>query len=430
MLFKDFNLDARITSSLPEDFSVPTPIQASAIPAVMEGRDVLGLAQTGTGKTAAFVLPLLHKLLNNPSNNVSAVIIAPTRELVEQIHSCVKLFTAKTELKSICVYGGVNINQQIRQLQRGVDIVVACPGRLLDLINRKCIKLDSVQVLILDEADQMFDMGFLPDIKRIVSRLPRERQNLLFSATMPAEIKHLAMDLLQDPVTVKVKIAEPLSTISHSLYAIQQERKTNLVMKLLKDTEMESVLIFTRTKHRAKRLGNGLKDAGYKAASLQGNLSQGQRNEAMKGFRAGRYKILVATDIAARGIDVSSVTHVINFDMPNTVTAYTHRIGRTGRAARTGAAYTLATREDRAMIKAIEKNMGAVIDRKEVEGMTEDLSWLKFEETPRGARGPRSFGGRSNRGGYRGAGAGNARSNGNSNRRPNRSYQRAGATQR
>jgi len=428
MLFNDFNLDSRITSSLPEEFSVPTPIQASAIPPVMEGKDVLGLAQTGTGKTAAFVLPVLHKLLNNPSNQVSAVIIAPTRELVEQIQACVKQLSANTDLKSISVFGGVNINQQIRQLQRGVDIVVACPGRLLDLLNRKSINLSSVQVLILDEADQMFDMGFLPDIKRIVARLPKERQNLLFSATMPPEIKHLAMDLLTNPVTVKMQITEPLSTISHSLYPIQQEKKINLVMSLLKETEMESVLIFTRTKHRAKKLGNSLKDAGYKATSLQGNLSQGQRNEAMKGFRAGRYKILVATDIAARGIDVSSVSHVINFDMPNTVTAYTHRIGRTGRAARSGEAFTLATREDRVMIKAIEKNMGNTIDRREVEGVTESLSILQFENAPRRARGPRSSGGNQRGRGFEGRSAGgNVRSSSNSNRRPNRSFQRSGA---
>ncbi|MGD9331767.1 MAG: DEAD/DEAH box helicase, partial [Desulfobacterales bacterium] len=345
----------------------PTPIQAEAIPTVMEGRDVMGLAQTGTGKTAAFVLPILNRLINGPRGTLRALIVAPTRELAEQIHEAIGLLARKTGLKSATAYGGVNINPQIDRFRRGIDILVACPGRLLDHMDRKTVRLHKLEVLVLDEADQMFDMGFLPDIRRIVAKTPRERQTLLFSATMPPEIRRLASETLTRPVTVQMGRTAPAETVSHALYPVAPHLKTAILLKLLNRTDAGSVLIFTRTKHRAKSLGRKLDKAGYRSASLQGNLSQNRRKAAMNGFRDGTFQILVATDIAARGIDVSQISHVINYDIPNTPEAYIHRIGRTGRAARTGDAFTLATQEDQGMVRSIERLLGSPLERKHLE---------------------------------------------------------------
>jgi ATP-dependent RNA helicase RhlE len=278
----------------------------------------------------------------------------------------------KTGLRGVTVYGGVNINPQINKLKRGVDIVVACPGRLLDHIGQGTIDLSKLEVLVLDEADHMFDMGFLPDIKRILKSIPSKRQTLLFSATMPQQIKKLAHEVLHDPVTIQVDNAAAAVTVSHALYPVAQHLKTKLLMELLHHTNTESVLIFTRTKHRAKRLGEQLEKAGYTATSLQGNLSQNRRQAALNGFRDGTYQILVATDIAARGIDVSQISHVINYDIPDTPEAYVHRIGRTGRAARTGDAFTLVSREDDLMVRTIEKKLGKSLERKKVEGFDYD----------------------------------------------------------
>ena len=349
-------------------YSVPTPIQAEAIPPVMQGRDVMGLAQTGTGKTAAFVLPILQRLINGPRGHVRALILAPTRELAEQIHEAIGALGKQTGLRSVTIYGGVGVHPQVSALRRGVEIVVACPGRLLDHIGERTITLAGVEVLVLDEADRMFDMGFLPDIRRILRHLPVQKQTLLFSATMPADINRLAQDVLRDPVTVRVGSAEPIGTVSHALYPVAQHLKTGLLMELLKHTDTELVLIFTRTKHRAKRVGEILDKEGYAVASLQGNLSQNRRQAALDGFREGKYQILVATDIAARGIDVAQISHVINYDMPDTADAYTHRIGRTGRAARTGDAFTLVTDEDVDMVRAIERVLAAKIERRYVQG--------------------------------------------------------------
>jgi ATP-dependent RNA helicase RhlE len=262
----------------------------------------------------------------------------------------------------------VGINPQIQKLKKGVEIVVACPGRLLDHIGQGTIDLSRLEVLVLDEADQMFDMGFFPAIRQILKKLPRERQTLLFSATMPDEIRRLAHDVLSDPVTVQVGNTAPPVTVSHALYPVSQHLKTPLLLELLQHTDTESVLVFTRTKHRAKRLGEQLAKAGYKAASLQGNLSQNKRQAALDGFRDGSFQILVATDIAARGIDVSQVSHVINYDIPDTPEAYVHRIGRTGRAARSGDAFTLVTGEDTAMVRTIEKVLGSSLERRKVDG--------------------------------------------------------------
>jgi len=369
--FNNFDLDSRLLSCLPKDFVTPTPIQTQAIPLILSGKDLLGLARTGSGKTAAFILPILEMLKGSPRGRVAAIIIAPTRELVGQIDTCLKMFARNLGLKSCCVYGGTSINSQIRQLREGVEIIVACPGRLLDIMRRKVLDLSSVKTLVLDEADQMFDMGFLRDIKAIVAALPKNRQNLLFSATMPAEIKELAVQILKNPTTVNVKDHLPTGKIFHAFYPVKQERKTELLLKLMDGVEMNSLLIFTRTKARAKKLSISLKEAGHKAACIQGNLSQTRREEAMKGFRNGKYQTLVATDIAARGIDVSTVSHVINFDIPDTVTAYTHRSGRTGRAERSGDAYTFFTAEDRSTLAAISKELGEQVKMREIEGLTE-----------------------------------------------------------
>ena len=364
MDFQTFDFQPQIMSGIKAaGYLSPTPIQQQAIPPVLNGSDVMGLAQTGTGKTAAFALPILQRLSSGGKGYVRALIVAPTRELAEQIHEAFNSLGQQTGLRSITVYGGVGINPQIAKLKRGTEIVVACPGRLLDHIKQGTIDLSKLDVLVLDEADQMFDMGFFPDIRRILKHLPKERQTLLFSATMPKEIRHLAHEVLHDAVTVQVGTTAPAETVSHALYPVAQHLKTALLRELLKRTDTESVLVFTRTKHRAKRLGQQLDRDGYRATSLQGNLSQNQRQKALDGFREGTFQILVATDIAARGIDVSQVSHVVNYDIPSTPEAYIHRIGRTGRATRKGDAFTLITNEDRGMVRAIEKLLNSTIER-------------------------------------------------------------------
>ena len=396
MEFQEFNLHPVIAASIKEaGYVTPTPIQQQAIPTVMEGRDVMGLAQTGTGKTAAFALPVLNRLMEGPRGSVRALVVAPTRELAEQIHESFVTLGKGTRLRSVTVYGGVNVNPQIQALKNGVEIVVACPGRLLDHIGQGTINLSGLEVLILDEADQMFDMGFLPDIRRILGHIPAKRQTLLFSATMPPSINKLAHDILNNPVTVQVGNTAPPVTVSHALYPVEQHLKTALLMELLKHTDTDSVLIFTRTKHRAKRLGEQLEAAGYKAASLQGNLSQNRRQAALDGFRDGTYQILVATDIAARGIDVSQISHVINYDIPDTPEAYVHRIGRTGRAAKSGDAFTMVCSDDAVMVRTIEKKLGAPLERRTVDGFDytvpapkKDAEFARPPREPRPTRKP------------------------------------------
>ena len=369
MSFTRFNFHARIMAGVQAlGYVEPTPIQLQAIPPVLQGRDVMGLAQTGTGKTAAFALPILQRLIQRPGRHVRALIVAPTRELAEQIHDTIRALGQRTSLRSITLYGGVSLSPQIYQLRRGADIVVACPGRLLDHLGQGTVDLSGLEVLVLDEADRMFDMGFLPDIRRIVQSLPAQRQTLLFAATMPDDVRSIAQDILQDPVTVQVGAMVPVSTVSHALYPVEPHRKTASLLALLRHTDLVSVLVFTRTKHRAKRVAQQLADAGYGATSLQGNLSQRQRQAALDGFREGAFQILVATDIAARGIDVARISHVINYDMPDTAEAYTHRIGRTGRAAKTGEAFTLVTSEDAAMVRTIERGLGAPLERRTLPG--------------------------------------------------------------
>ncbi len=359
MSFTAFQFHPQIQTALDNcGYASPTPIQEQAIPPVLNGRDLLGLAQTGTGKTAAFVLPILQRLHAGPTGKVRALIVAPTRELAEQIHEYIVKMAEHTHLRSIVIYGGVSKHTQINKIRQGAEIVVACPGRLLDLVNSKAINLSTVEMLILDEADHMFDQGFLPDIRRILSKLPRRRQTLVFSATMPKEIRSLAEDILTQPATVQINHTKPTASISHSFYKVEQRNKTNLLKKILRDKQLTTAIVFTRTKHKAKSLAFQLQKTGCKATSLQGNLSQQKRQQALEGFKSGTYNILVATDIAARGIDVSGISHVINFDMPATTETYTHRTGRTGRASCTGAAFTFATADDNKMTRALERSLG------------------------------------------------------------------------
>lgn len=385
MSFQTFKLHPAVAAGVDAaGYTAPTPIQTQAIPSVLAGKDVMGLAQTGTGKTAAFVLPILNRLMGGKRGTTRALIVAPTRELAEQIHESIAILGKKTGLKSISIYGGVAIGPQISAAKRA-DIIVACPGRLLDHIGRRTVNLSALEVLVLDEADHMFDMGFLPDIRRILKQIPAKRQSLLFSATMPPEIRHLAGESLTNPVTVQVGITAPAETVSHALFPVAQHQKTPLLLKLLQQTRTDSVLVFTRTKHRAKRLGEQLSRAGYKTASLQGNLSQNRRQDAINGFRDGTYQILVATDIAARGIDIANVSHVINYDIPNTADAYIHRIGRTGRAAHTGDAFTMITDEDTQMVRAIDRVLGSKIERRTLPDFHYDAPGAKADQPARAA---------------------------------------------
>ena len=371
MDFEQFSLDPRIRAGIKAaGYTTPTPIQQKAIPFVLQGRDILATAQTGTGKTAAFVLPILERLNKGPSGRVRALIVAPTRELAEQIHQVSVDLGGRTGVRSVAVYGGVSKNGQVEALRRGAEIVVACPGRLLDLANDRCIDLSRVEVLVLDEADRMCDMGFLPDIRRILKLVPTRRQTLFFSATMPEEIRELAGSILTNPVTVQVGVIAPARTVSHALYPVSQGLKKELLLATLEHTATGRVLIFTRTKYRARNLARDLEKLKYRVAALQGNMTQNRRQEAIDGFRDGKYDILVATDIAARGIDVTEISHVVNFDMPDTVDAYTHRIGRTGRALKTGEAFTFMTQDDEPLVREIEKVLGRRIERRRVPGFS------------------------------------------------------------
>ncbi|MCH7735924.1 MAG: DEAD/DEAH box helicase [Chloroflexi bacterium] len=370
MNFQEFSLHPQVLAGVSSvGYTKPTPIQEKAIPVALQGRDLLGLAQTGTGKTAAFALPILHRLATTPpKRGVRCLVIAPTRELAEQILQAFRELGQHLGLKSIAIYGGVSKGPQLAGIRRGAQIVVACPGRLLDHISQKDIDLSGVEVLVLDEADTMCDMGFLPDVRRILDQLPTDRQTLFFSATMPAEIRSLAVKILKDPEMVQIGAIAPAKTVSHALYPVPENLKKDLLLALLQQTPTGRALVFTRTKHRARTLALALAKKSFRVAALQGNMSQNARQQAMDGFRAGKFDIMVATDIAAHGIDVPEVSHVINFDFPNTADTYLHRIGRTGRAEQTGEAFTLAGAEDGAMIREVEKELGAKIERRRLPG--------------------------------------------------------------
>jgi ATP-dependent RNA helicase RhlE len=388
MRFKELQLDPRLLTEVARmGYTETTPIQSRSIPLIMQGRDILGQAQTGTGKTAAFALPILNRLLRSPGGKIRALIIAPTRELAEQIHVSFGELGRGTGIRSMTVYGGVAMGPQISRLRAGPDIVVACPGRLLDHMDNGRIDLSGIEYLVLDEADRMLDMGFLRDIRSILKGLPKRRQTLLFSATLTPDIRRLASDFMHAPASVDIGQSAPVETVSHAIYPVEQNKKTTLLIKLLKRTDAGSVIVFTRTKHRAKKVGRQLMESGFRTVSLQGNLSQSRRQEALDGFRNGKYQILVATDIAARGIDVSTISHVINYDMPDTVDAYTHRIGRTGRVDRRGDAFTLSTDEDETMVRTIELLIGSRIERRYMEGLDHMKRGPKRVE---GTRRPRS----------------------------------------
>lgn len=364
MSFESFNLNPSVMAGVHECGYVScTPIQLEAIPQVMAGRDVIGLAQTGTGKTAAFVLPILQRLMRSPRHRVGALILSPTRELAEQTCEAANELGKHTGLNAVAVYGGVSMERQILAVRGGAEIVVACPGRLLDHLWRGTIDLRYLEVLVIDEADRLFDMGFLPDVRNILRCIIQPRQTLLFSATMPPDIRRLVQDILHDPVTVQIGHTMPAATVSHTLYPVGQELKTDLLKELLRRTSTQSVLVFTRTKIRAERVAEQLRRAGFRATSLQGNLSQYQRQAALDGFRAGRIKVLVATDIAARGIDVLEISHVINYDMPDSPDSYIHRIGRAGRIGRSGEAFTFVTSQDGQMVRSLEQILNGQIKR-------------------------------------------------------------------
>lgn len=370
MNFDSFSFHPQIKAGIDaEGYTTPTPIQLKTIPAILDGRDVMGLAQTGTGKTAAFALPILQRLMSGPRGKLRALILAPTRELAEQTYVAIRSLGRKTGLRCITVYGGVNMQPQIKGLRSGAEIVVACPGRLLDLMGQKNVDLSAVEVLVLDEADEMLDMGFIPAIRKIIAAIPQKRQTLLFSATMPTEIRGLVTEMQRSPFTVEIGESRPVETVSHAVYPVEQTHKVEMLLKLLGQAGDGQVLVFTRTKHRAEKLAQQLGKAGISATSLQGNLSQNRRQDAMQRFRSGRAQVMVATDIAARGIDVTQITHVINYDMPDTAVAYTHRIGRTGRMTRLGTALSLVTQEDVPMIRTIERLLGSSIEQRQIEGM-------------------------------------------------------------
>jgi len=369
MNFETFNFHPSIMAGVRAlGYSVPTPIQLKAIPLIMQGRDIIGLAQTGTGKTAAFVLPILQRLQQSPRSCVRTLIVSPTRELAEQTCEVINDLGSETGLNSVAIYGGMNMEKQIKELRSGVEIVVACPGRLLDHLWKGTINLSELEVLVIDEADRMFDMGFLPDIRNIMACIMNKRQTLLFSATMPNDIRKLTREILNNPVTVQIDRTLPAKTVSHALYPVKQHLKTELLKEILKKTVTKSVLVFTRTKHRAERVAQQLIRSGYRVTSLQGNLPQHRRRAALEGFRTGSIKILVATDIAARGIDILHISHVINYDMPESTDNYIHRIGRTGRVDMSGDALTFVTSADADKVGALERLLDAPLERLTLEG--------------------------------------------------------------
>ncbi len=390
MSFKEFQFHTKISAGIKRcGYNEPTPIQQEAIPHILAGRDIIALAQTGTGKTAAFVLPILQRLLKGPRARVRALIVAPTRELAEQIHDNICRMAVQTGIRSVVVYGGVGKQPQLKGIRAGAEIIVACPGRLLDLLNGKTFNLRGVELLVLDEADHMFDKGFLPDIRKIIKQLPGKRQSLVFSATMPEPIRHLLEEILDKPITVQINHTQPAPTVSHLLFQVANTKKTALLKNILKNHDMTSTLVFTRTKYKAKNLALHLEKAGFSAVSLQGNLSQSKRQRAMDGFRDGTFNILVATDIAARGIDVRAISHVINYDVPDTAETYTHRTGRTGRATLSGKAYTFANYDDGKMITLIERSLGKKMVREplptlvEISGDTRDRQKRKYFSGPK-----------------------------------------------
>ena len=365
MPFSHLGLHASLLRGLKDlGFTRPTPIQADAIPLALAGQDLLACAMTGSGKTAAFLLPILHKLLDSPRGTTRALVLTPTRELAAQIVEDLNDMAVHTPLTAAAVYGGVGMGPQEHAFRSGVDVIVGTPGRLLDHFRQAYAKLGGLHYLVLDEADRMLDMGFLPDIRRILRHLPPRRQTLFFSATMPPPIAALSREMLKNPATINIeRRSAPAVGITHAVYPVPQHLKPALLVKLLTGGEMADALVFTRTKHRANRLAKHLGDHGIKVERIHGNRSQAQRTEALAGFKSGKYRVLVATDIAARGIDVTALGHVVNFDVPLVPEDYIHRVGRTARAEATGAAFTLMAPEEEGNVSSIERAISSRLPR-------------------------------------------------------------------
>ena len=373
MSFTSLGLDAKILRAVSEaGYTEPTPIQTAAVPPIIAGHDLIGIAQTGTGKTAAFTLPILTKLAAlpaSPRRATKVLVIAPTRELVVQIEENVKAYAKHLPLTVATVFGGVGEQPQIRALRAGTDVVIACPGRLLDLMGQRCADFSQLKFLVLDEADRMLDMGFLPSIRKIVHALPKQRQTLMFSATLSKEIESLTHEFQHAPKIVQIgRRANPAETVTQLVYEVPKHLKTSLLLHLLQEPQMDMVLIFSRMKHAADRLARQLEQKGVRTATLHSNRSQNQRLRALKDFKSGAVRVLVATDIAARGIDVDGISHVVNYDFPMHVEDYIHRIGRTGRANAIGDAISFVTPEDHGELRALERFIGRGIVRKRAEG--------------------------------------------------------------
>ena len=373
MSFADLGLCPQILSAVADQgYDTPSPIQEQAIPAVLAGKDVMAAAQTGTGKTAGFTLPILELLSKGQcaqNNQVRALILTPTRELAAQVAANVATYSKHLPLKSTVVFGGVKINPQMQKLRQGADILVATPGRLLDLYNQRAVRFDHLEILVLDEADRMLDMGFIHDIKRIIRFLPKKRQNLMFSATFSADIRQLAKGMINNPVEISVTPENStVERIEQWLCPVDKGRKTQALIFLIEDNDWKQVLVFSRTKHGANRIAKQLEAQGHSAAAIHGNKSQGARTKALAGFKDGSVKILVATDIAARGLDIDQLPHVVNFDLPNVAEDYVHRIGRTGRAGASGEAVSLVSNDEAQQLKDIERLIGQLIPRKEIPG--------------------------------------------------------------
>ncbi len=380
MSFHDFHLDPRLEAGVATlGFEEPTPIQCAAIPAAMTGQDVLGSAETGTGKTAAYLLPLLHKLLavSIPSHPTRALILVPTRELALQVTEQATALAARTLVQVLPVYGGVNIPHQAQALRRGIDVVIATPGRLLDHAARGNVAFSALQVLVLDEADRMLDIGFLPDLRRIFRMLPRERQTMLFSATLIPSVVELAAEVTRRPVRIQVEKTATPEAIAQTLFPVPEHLKGQVLQTLLGQEAMDSVLVFARTKHRADRLARQLQRAHIHAGVIHGDRSQAQRVAALDAFRRGRSRVLVATDLAARGLDVDGISHVVNYDVPMQAEDYVHRVGRTGRAQKEGKAYTLVTPADEGIVRQIEALLRHKLVRRRLEGVDYSASAFK-----------------------------------------------------
>ena len=397
MTFEELSLSPQLLTNVKASgYETPTPIQQATIPLVLAGKDVLGCAQTGTGKTAAFALPILQRLAKKPVRPtqprvIRALILTPTRELAQQIQDNFVAYGKKLPVFSAVLYGGVGQNAQVDALHRGADVVIACPGRLWDLMNQGYVRLDWVETFVLDEADRMLDMGFIHDVRRIVGKLPEKRQTLMFSATMPEEVEKLAMDLLHDPESVKVDpVSSPVEAIDQCLYYVDKVNKKHLLAQLLQDPEVENALVFSRTRYGADKIVKELKRAGIDCAAIHGDKSQNARQAALNSFKSGECKVLVATDIAARGIDIAGLSHVINYDMPMEPEAYVHRIGRTGRAGRTGKAISFCCIDEIKQLHQVEKLIGHRIPLRESDWPMEVTTPSEPKpRTPRAAREPR-----------------------------------------